>query len=151
MPVGYLVGQRLPMTDYQDTELPSPEEVELAYQYIGWAYESCWQTAQDMWRERYGDKPNFVVDAPDGGLLNAMIYLRAAISAIEKRTIPETVTRVDVIAPKRKEYWSDHWAVSIQDDGRTLKLFAEGDGASAKEEHDIAFAKCISEDLRKLG
>ncbi len=75
------------MTDYQDTgSLPSLEEVERACQFTEWAYQSCWQTAQDMYRERYGDEPNFAVDAPDGGLLDSLSYLRQAIAAFGNKT-----------------------------------------------------------------
>ncbi|RIS72873.1 hypothetical protein D2E70_08425 [Mycobacteroides abscessus] len=73
------------------------------------------------------------------------------IEALQKRAIPETVTRIDVIGPLRNEFWSDHWAVSIQDGGRTVKLFAEGDGMDAYEERNAALAKDISEYARKLG
>ncbi|SIC89543.1 Uncharacterised protein [Mycobacteroides abscessus subsp. massiliense] len=66
--------------------LPSLEEVERAELYIEWAYQSCYQTAQDMYRERYGDEPNFAVDAPDGGLLNALSYLRQAVATLELET-----------------------------------------------------------------
>lgn len=64
--------------------LPSLEEVERAELYNEWAYQSCYQTAQDMYRERYGDEPNFAVDAPDGGLLNALSYLRQAVATLER-------------------------------------------------------------------
>lgn len=77
--------------------------------------------------------------------------LIAEIERLEKRAIPETVTRIDVIRPLRNEFWSDHWAVAIQDGGRTVKLFAEGDGRAANEERNAALAKDISEDMRKLG
>ncbi|WP_237112808.1 hypothetical protein [Mycobacteroides abscessus] len=73
------------------------------------------------------------------------------VERLEKRAIPETVTRIDMIDPKRHEHWSDYWSVSIQDEGRTLKLFAEGDGSAAREERDAALARTISEDLRRLG
>ncbi|AWG57392.1 hypothetical protein [Mycobacteroides abscessus] len=73
------------------------------------------------------------------------------VEALKNRAIPETVTRIDMIDPKRQEHWSDYWSVSIQDEGRTLKLFAEGDGSTAREERDAALAKTISEDLRRLG
>ncbi|MDM2383840.1 hypothetical protein PP563_09895 [Mycobacteroides abscessus] len=76
---------------------------------------------------------------------------RERAERLEKRAIPETVTRIDMIDPKRQEHWSDYWSVSIQDEGRTLKLFAEGDGSAAREERDAALAKTISEDLRRLG
>ncbi|WP_235625626.1 hypothetical protein [Mycobacteroides abscessus] len=76
---------------------------------------------------------------------------RERAERLEKRSIPETVTRIDMIDPKRREHWSDYWSVSIQDEGRTLKLFAEGDGSAAREERDAALARTISEDLRRLG
>lgn len=63
--------------------LPSRGEVARASEYIGWAYNSCWQTALDLYREKYGDEPNFAVDAPDGGLLSAVEYLDKALTAIE--------------------------------------------------------------------
>lgn len=76
---------------------------------------------------------------------------RERAERLEKRSVPESVTRIDMIDPKRHEHWSDYWSVSIQDEGRTLKLFAEGDGSAAREERDAALAKTISEDLRRLG
>lgn len=89
----------------------------------------------------------------DSHLETAAIMRRTRERAerLEKRAIPESVTRIDMIDPKRHEHWSDHWSVSIQDEGRTLKLFAEGDGSAAREERDAALAKAISEDLRRLG
>jgi hypothetical protein len=73
------------------------------------------------------------------------------IERLQKRAIPETATRIDVIRPLRNEFWSDHWAVSIQDGGRTVKLFAEGDGRGANEDRNAALAKDISEDMRRMG
>lgn len=43
------------------------------------------------------------------------------------------VTRVVVVSKdgEFKEYWADSWGVSVQDAGRTVKVFARGDGAQA--------------------
>jgi len=63
--------------------LPSREEVRRAIEYTGWAYQSCYQTATDIYREKYGNEPNFAVDAPDSGLLYALDYLDLAMAALE--------------------------------------------------------------------
>jgi hypothetical protein len=60
------------------------------------------------------------------------------------REIPEAVTRVTIVGDGVREYWSDYWTVSVQDDGRTVKLFAEGDGKAAKEERDAALGAELS-------
>lgn len=39
------------------------------------------------------------------------------------------------------EYWGDSWAVALQDEGATLKLFGKGDGADAKAKRDAALAQ----------
>jgi hypothetical protein len=50
--------------------------------------------------------------------------------------IPETITRIDLVGGCRcghpHEYWADEWEVSVQDDGKTLKLFAKGEGKQAQ-------------------
>jgi len=44
------------------------------------------------------------------------------------------------------EYWAESWRVSIQDGGRTLKLFAHGDGGPGLESRSAELAA----DLRKI-
>lgn len=45
------------------------------------------------------------------------------------------VTRVHIITELgRYEYWGDSWELELQDDGRTLKMWARGDGEKAKAE-----------------
>lgn len=63
--------------------------------------------------------------------------------------VPRKLTRVDVIAPGngRREHWADTWDISVQDDGRTMKLFAKGDGAAAQQERNDALA----EDIQQIG
>lgn len=52
--------------------------------------------------------------------------------------IPETVTRVVLVGGCRcghpHEHWADEWDVSVQDDGKTLKLFAKGEGEDVKQD-----------------
>jgi hypothetical protein len=36
-----------------------------------------------MYREKYGDRPNFAVDSPDGGLLMAVDCLYEAVGRLE--------------------------------------------------------------------
>lgn len=50
------------------------------------------------------------------------------------------VTRVHVVqtGADHREYWADEWMVSYQDDGRTLKLFAIGDGKKGRSDRDSA-------------
>lgn len=51
------------------------------------------------------------------------------------------VTRVDVVIPGMvKEYWADAWKTYIQDEGRTLKLIADGDGSVHKDARDAVLA-----------
>ncbi|UVF61275.1 hypothetical protein SEA_DUNCANSLEG_103 [Mycobacterium phage DuncansLeg] len=63
--------------------LPSPAECERALRFLGWAYESCFVTAEELYRREYGDLPCFAVDAPDGGHLGAMHFLKRAVSLLE--------------------------------------------------------------------
>lgn len=60
------------------------------------------------------------------------------------------VTRVHVVVPNglgphSKEYWADSWVLALQDEGRTLKLFAKGDGKAAKEHRDATLAGQLSD------
>lgn len=46
------------------------------------------------------------------------------------------IKRIDVFDASGKlkaEYWADFWVVHVQDQGRTIKLFAHGDGAAFKD------------------
>lgn len=70
---------------------------------------------------------------------------------------PESTTRVDIIGPGVKEFWADEWAASIQDEGRTLKLFQFGDGHEARadrnkrlvDEINANIAAAVSQDGEK--
>lgn len=43
------------------------------------------------------------------------------------------VTRVSIVTELgRYEYWGDRWEIDIQDEGRTLKLRARGEGVQPK-------------------
>lgn len=58
---------------------------------------------------------------------------------------------MDVISDgTRKEFWADSWDVHIQDGGRTVKLFAKGDGEQPRVERAQALAADMVEDLRKI-
>lgn len=72
-------------------------------------------------------------------------YLAEAGIAI----IPPTVTRVHVVGAEVREYWADEWRASIQDDERTLKLFAVGSGAKARQERDKALGYELVEKMRR--
>lgn len=43
------------------------------------------------------------------------------------------------------EYWADSWDVHVQDGGRTVKLFARGDGVAAAMTAGEAFGASVSE------
>lgn len=58
--------------------------------------------------------------------------------------LPLPITRVHVITDEPREYWADSWTSHIQDDGRTVKLIAVGDGAAAKHERDLALGKQLA-------
>lgn len=60
-------------------------------------------------------------------------------------TGPVKVTRVVVVRPGQMEIecWADSWEVCLQDDGRTIKLFADGDGMAARAERN----KSLSQEL----
>ncbi|QFG10336.1 hypothetical protein J4U00_gp109 [Mycobacterium phage DyoEdafos] len=62
--------------------LPTVQEAERAVQFTGWAYEGGYDTALEIYREKYGDEPNFAVDSPDGGLLNALAFLKRALALL---------------------------------------------------------------------
>jgi hypothetical protein len=56
------------------------------------------------------------------------------------------VTRIHIVTPDgHKEYWADSWQISRQDGGRTLKIFATGDGSGAQAERNAALAQFISD------
>ncbi len=50
----------------------------------------------------------------------------------------EQVTRIHIIGDNPKEYFADEWVASLQDEGKTLKLFAYGEGTAAKAERDMS-------------
>ncbi|QGH75207.1 hypothetical protein SEA_ENCELADUS_97 [Mycobacterium phage Enceladus] len=62
--------------------LPSIEDVNRAIEFVGWAYEGGNDVAVEMYRERYGDAPNFAFDSPDMGLLLSLTYLKRALCLI---------------------------------------------------------------------
>ncbi|OHT98276.1 hypothetical protein BKG71_19350 [Mycobacteroides chelonae] len=74
--------------------------------------------------------------------------LIAEVERLERRTIPETVTRIDVIAPTRKENWADYWSMLIQDEGRTLILCQEGAGESAQATRQAELGAALSTAIR---
>lgn len=55
----------------------------------------------------------------------------------------DSVTRVDIISSDgwRAEHWADSWELVVTDEGRTLKLFAKGDGDEAHDERNAALAE----------
>lgn len=56
----------------------------------------------------------------------------------------KSVTRLVVVKDGAYlEYWADHWSVDVQDDGRTLKLFARGDGSAAIETRATEFGELL--------
>lgn len=65
-------------------ELPSLLEAERALEFLGWCYEGGHDTALDIYRQRYGDTPNFAVDSPDEGHISAMSYLVDALKELQR-------------------------------------------------------------------
>lgn len=58
----------------------------------------------------------------------------------------QKLTRVVVVHDGvAKEFFADEWAFSRQDDERTLKLFASGDGTAERAERDSALARDFSD------
>lgn len=60
------------------------------------------------------------------------------------------VTRVDIIQEygalgADREHWADSWTISVQDDGKTLKLFGKGTGAAARSIRNQALAEFIAD------
>jgi hypothetical protein len=56
------------------------------------------------------------------------------------------VTRIHIVTPDgSKEYWADSWQISRQDGGRTLKIFATGDGSQARADRNAALAQFIAD------
>lgn len=67
---------------------------------------------------------------------------------------PMPITRIDIVDEKGvREFWADNWEFSLQDEGRTLKLFATGDGKEAETERAVALAKeiCTSDQCGYCG
>ena len=67
--------------------------------------------------------------------------------------IPDTVSRIDVVSASGRgasEFWADQWEAVLQDDGRTLKLFAKGRGVQAREERDRALAEDFARTLGEI-
>lgn len=55
-----------------------------------------------------------------------------------------TATRVVVVGGGTcTEHWADDWHVLVQDGGKTVKLFARGDGAASAEERKKALGKAL--------
>lgn len=72
------------------------------------------------------------------------IYRRLAQAAMDALLSP--VTRIDIVqdSARQREHWADSWELSVQDHGKTLKLFALGDGDKAKDQRDAALAERMS-------
>jgi hypothetical protein len=59
----------------------------------------------------------------------------------------DDVTRIDIVTELgRYTFWGDSWHYDEQDEGRTLKLFAKGDGAQARAERDAALHHHLVQD-----
>ena len=57
----------------------------------------------------------------------------------------QNLTRVVIVhGGVSKEFFADAWEFSRQDEERTLKLFASGDGSAARAERDEALADWIT-------
>lgn len=78
-------------------------------------------------------------------------YCRMAQAAVQ--ALARNLTRVDIVgcvdAVGYRECWADSWELSVQDDGRTLKLFATGDGTTAKATRDQALAADLAHQTRR--
>lgn len=67
--------------------------------------------------------------------------------------IPKTVTRIDIVGSKSGrlgEFWADEWDVYVQDDGRTIKFFARGDGGKAHSERNASLGKDLVGGMQSL-
>ncbi|OYN81751.1 hypothetical protein [Mycolicibacterium sphagni] len=81
-------------------------ESERANEFIGWAYEGGFDTALEMYRERYGDAPNYAVDSPDGGHLAAMTWLKRAVELLEAREAEKRRTPCASPTVRRQDGWN---------------------------------------------
>lgn len=56
------------------------------------------------------------------------------------------VTRIHVVdhTGRSHEFWADEWAMHFQDNNQTLKLFAKGTGANARQNRSTALGKDLS-------
>jgi hypothetical protein len=66
------------------------------------------------------------------------------------RAMFEDVTRIHVVntdGPEivNKEFWADDWHISLQDEGRTLKIIGSGTGAQSLAERDGALAAFVAQ------
>ena len=59
---------------------------------------------------------------------------------LKKLELRKTVTRIDIVQDGVKEFWADHWEGYFEDDHRTLKIIATGDGEGAKAERNASLA-----------
>lgn len=69
--------------------LPDLAECERACEFQSWAYESCYLTAEEMYRVKYGDLACFAVDGCDGGHLASFAFLRRAVALLHVGTLGE--------------------------------------------------------------
>lgn len=84
--------------------LPDVAHMERALEVTGWAYESCYETAEQMYREKYGDLPCIALE-PDGGTLAAMTFLKRAVCLLEAERV-ERSRGCDRPAVRRQDGWN---------------------------------------------
>ena len=70
------------LTERYPNGYPDTDEISRALDFIGWSYEGGDDTAEEIYRERYGDLPCFARE-PDGGLLLAVNCLYEAVGRLE--------------------------------------------------------------------
>ena len=74
--MSWIVYERYP-NGYPDTE-----EIKRALDFVGWGYEGGFDTAEEIYRKKYGDLPCLAMQ-PDGGLLMALHCLYEAVGRLE--------------------------------------------------------------------
>jgi hypothetical protein len=63
--------------------------------------------------------------------------------------IPNTVTRVVIVATNglvAREHFAESFDIHVQDEGRTVKLVAKGDGGKARNDRTASLGRNLVED-----
>ena len=97
----------------------------------------------------------------DGGLLaaNEAQWMDSVDLVVDRlkaagyTILPPSITRVHVVqaGTDHREHWADMWTPYIQDDGRTLKLFAHGKGTAAQAERSQSLGRDLAAQCLRCG